>query len=62
MVKELQGNITPDVSSKGEFGGKISIYRKVLLRNDETPYKNRGSSVMETNDPTGIKQSKKSYR
>ncbi len=60
-MEEIKDNITHNVSRKGDLGGKISICRKVLLRNDETPFENRNSSVIETNNFILTKPSKKSY-
>jgi hypothetical protein len=48
MVEELileiiDCNVTYGASRKSKSEGKISIYRKVLLRNDETPFIYRNS-------------------
>ena len=57
----IDRNVIYDASRKSKSEGKISFYRKVLLRNDETPFIYRNSSVLEANSLPAIKQSKESY-
>ena len=57
----IDRNVTYDASRKSKSEGKTSLCREVLLRNDETHFIYRNSSVIEANSLPAIKQSKESY-
>jgi hypothetical protein len=51
----IDRNVAYDAGRKSGSGSKTSIYRKVLLRNDETPFIYRNSRVIGANSLPVIK-------